>query len=143
VTTSRSEGQGAEVHVAFDATVGATAYATYTTMAGWPGWLVLGAEAGYAFQDPRDHAFNFLLAAGIGNPLLAVVYQPRLLAGTADGAMTIGMRNGVMVRGGLDLCGVELGHQFTLHDSGVGHAALLSVSVNPAALLGLRQIRMR
>jgi hypothetical protein len=99
--------------------------------------LIVDPELGYAFDSLGIHAFNLTCGVGLGSPLAALLYQPRLILGTGDGELAVGMRNGLGFHVLADLGSLEIGHQFVHLDGGLHHDVRVMFGVNPAAFVFL------
>lgn len=114
-----------------DATAGASA------LQGIFGGLILNGELGYAFDNRGDdlNAFNLTAGIGYGNVAFGLTLQPRFLVGTVGDDLAVGMRNGIVIRGGADMLSLEVSHRFLHEDGPLRHDAQILLGVNPAALV--------
>ncbi len=119
--------------LAFDATAGAI-YANRTGGV-FKADVLLGLEAGYAYDGLRTHALAIAPMVGYGAPLAFLAYQPRLLVGGAGGATAIGMRNGLALHLLLALGSVEVSHQLVSCAGERTQSVQLTLSVNLGLLI--------
>lgn len=95
--------------------------------------FVISPEIGYTFDSFGLHAFNATCGVGFGGPVVSLLYQPRLILGTAGDDFAVGMRNGIAVRGVADILGLEVGHQFFNAESVLHHDIRILFSLNVGA----------
>ncbi len=96
------------------------------------------AELGYTFDNGGLHAFNLMAAIGYGRDHFAyVAYQPRLVLGTIDHDLTVGMRNGIGGHFFSDMLNLELGHQFVSTNGRLSQSITATAGTNPAAVIFL------
>ncbi|MFO0616793.1 MAG: hypothetical protein U0414_29635 [Polyangiaceae bacterium] len=99
---------------------------------------LLGAEAGYTFDGSGLHAFNLMAEIGGGKHfVICAAYQPRLLLGTLNEELAVGMRNGLGIHAFSDMLDVEVGHQFMESRGRLSQAVTFTIGLNPAALIYL------
>lgn len=122
------------VHFGMDATGGVTVFGGGDSKrASW----VFNAEAGVYFDTADVIGFNLTTGIGYGSAMASVLYHPRLLVGSHESELAIGMRNGVMGHFVYDILSVELGHQFIHYEDTLRHDVVLMVGVNPGAAIYL------
>ena len=96
------------------------------------------AELGYTFDNGGMHAFNVMGAIGYGRDNFAyAAYQPRLLLGTLDDELTVGMRNAIGGHFFSDMVDVELGHQFVSTNGKLTHGITATAGINLLGILYL------
>lgn len=100
--------------------------------------ILVGGELGYTYDSVGLDAFNLAAVLGYGRANLAyVTFQPRLLLGTIDEDVAVGMRNGIGGHFLTDFVDLELGHQFVWSDGRLKQAITATAGINPAAILYL------
>lgn len=128
-------GGGATSTLTLDLLLGATV-GVRPRVAVWP-------EFGYSFQRPSASGGHFF-TAGVG-PLFGgkfagVAVMPRLVVGSAGGALAMGMRTSVIGTFALDMLAIEAGHQWLWAEGASLHEARVTFSLNVAPLLAVLAI---
>lgn len=94
--------------------------------------FVVNPEVGYAYDSLGIHAFSATCGVGVGGPVVALLYHPRLILGSADGNFAVGMRNGLAVHALADILSLEIAHQLVDANDEAHHDVRVQFGINVA-----------